>query len=874
MNEPDPGLVDRVFCRALALASARRGRFLALACRDDPALGAAVERLLQAEQASRAAFDAGIAENRRRLAAITGDAAAAGAPTREGQRLGPFRLLQRIGAGGMAVVYLAERDDGAFHQRVAIKLLRHNVDAGDDIARFDAERRILSRLRHPNIARLMDGGTTPDGVPYLVTEYVDGYPITEYCATHRLGVEARLDLFAQVADAVHHAHQALVVHRDLKPSNVLVARDGRVALLDFGIAKLVEPNAADGVQPATRTGVRVMTPEYASPEQRSGDAVTTATDVFQLGALLFELLTGVRPLVAADGAPPRASAAVARNPPGGARPPGSSLTLSRRLRGDIDVILQAALQPDPARRPASAAAFASDLRAHLAHRPISARPEGIGASLWRLARRRPLSAVLSGVAVLLLAGWLASLHWLSLELSRERDLAQSEAARAARAYQLLLDIFGRADPLAQGSAGGRGATVWDALDASAASARATLRDDPGTLADILASLARLQRAAGRLDAARGLLLETVALREREAGPQASTTAVVLAELGSVEAAAGRAEVAAPYLARALAIAGTLPASDAADAISVYLDAGHTAVDAGDAGAASAHFRAAERLLRTSPARDPNALVEVLLGQANASTRLGRAQSALAAAGEAVRMAEALYGPQHARLVGPLSALAGAQRALGRNADAASGLRRALAIAQRHYGADEENVLSLRNNLALVLGAAGDRAGEQAELRLLLQARESRFGDRHPIVADGQQNLGVSLAASGDHAGALAALGTARRIYDATLPAASTKRAFPRLKEAQVQLDIGEPAAAEVMAREAGAILRQALPPGHFAIGIADCLLAEARIARGAVEEGRALATRALPGAMRAPAEQAAYADRCRALTATGSATPG
>jgi serine/threonine protein kinase len=862
VNPPDPARVDRVFARALDQPPRRRPRFLARACGGDLALRAAVERLLQAELDSRAAFEASLAENQRRLAEITGDAGPAGAPSREGQRLGPFRLLRRIGQGGMAVVYLGEREDGAFRQQVAVKLLRRNVDAADDIARFDAERRILSRLRHPNIARLVDGGTTPDGVPYLVTEFIDGLPITDYCRQRGLGVEARLDLFLQVADAVHHAHQALVVHRDLKPSNVMVAGDGRVVLLDFGIAKLVDP-ADDDAAPRTRTGLRVMTPEYAAPEQRAGTGVTTATDVFQLGVLLFELLTGTRPPPGGkDDAPPRASVVA-----------GLAPALARRLRGDLDQVLQCALQPEPARRYASAAAFASDVRNHLRHRPIAARPEGSLATLRRLARRSPWAARALALSALLLVGWLASLHWLSLELSRERDAAQAQSVRAQRAYQLLLDLFRQADPLARDGLGGQGATLWDSLDAATDNVRATLRDEPRTLADVLSSLAGLYRAAERPAQARELLIEALALYQRTAGPTSAPAAVALAELGSVEAAMGRSEPASAYLAQAVRIARDLPPREALDAVSVHLDAGHTAIGAGDALAASRHYQDAESLLRGTSHPDANALVEALFGLANALSQLGEHARAEAPAQESVRLAQQVYGETHSRLAGPLSALAGVQRALGRYGEAASNLRRALVIMERDYGPGHAGVLGVRNNLALALGAAGDRAGEQAELRRLIAAKEAQHGRHHATVADHYQNLGASLGKSGDTDAALEVLAVAQRIYDEQLPPGSPRRAFPRLSRAQVLLDRGEPAPAEVAAREAGDILVRTLPAGHFAIGIADCLRAEARIAQGDAEGGVALAAKALPAVERAPADQAAYLARCRALTAS-SATPG
>ena len=864
-QEPlDPRRVDAVFQRALGQPEQRRPRFLTRACGGDAALRTAVERLLRAERESLNAFDAAIASNRRAFDALSGELGEAPEDSRAGQQLGPFRLVRQIGEGGMAVVYLGERDDGAFVQQVAVKILRRSLDAGDDIARFRSERQILSSLEHPHIARLIDGGSTPDGLPYLVTEFIDGVPITDYCRSQALGVKARIQLFLQVVDAVHHAHRNLVVHRDLKPSNVLVDASGRARLLDFGIAKALRASGADRA-PATRVDLRVMTPEYAAPEQRVGAEITTATDVYQLGVLLFELLTGTRPGGETTDAPSKASTRVARAPLPDTAPPMPKAALVRRLRGDLDVVLQTALQPDPSQRYASAAALAADLRNHLLHRPIAARPEGTLAMCGRLARRSPLATGALTALALLLVAWLASLQMHARELAHERDVAQAQSQRATRAYDLLLGVFQHADPLARGGGGGTQATVWSSLDATAESARINLRDEPATLADLLSTLARLYRASGRAEQSQALLVEALSLHRQTAGPQSAEVAVTLAELGSVAAGLGRREAAAAYLGEAVSIARTLPRAQATEAVAVFLDAGHTAVSDGDAQSAVRHFQYAESLLREAGITDGNDLIETLFGLGNALNQLGQPAQAEAPILDSLGMAERLYGLQHSRLAGPLSALGGVQRALGRHGPAARSLRRAIIIMERDYGPDDIGVLSARNNLALALGAAGDHAGEQAELRRLIAIKTSKHGPDDPGAADNYQNLGASLALAGDHAAALQALDIAQRVYDKTLPDSSPRRAFPRITRARVLLDQQHPAAAEVSAREASAVLVRTLPAGHFAIGIAQCLQAEARAAQGDAAGAAALVTRAWPLVQAAPPEQADHIARCRAV---------
>ncbi|MEO1633392.1 MAG: serine/threonine-protein kinase, partial [Bacteroidota bacterium] len=305
---------------------------------------------------------------------------ALGADPALGSKVGRWRLAERVGRGGMGTVYRAERADGVVEQTAALKLL--DTMRPDVVARFAQERQILARLDHPSIARLLDGGATPEGRPYLVMEFVEGVPITDYAAQQRLSVDARLALFGDVCAAVQHAHQSLVVHRDLKPSNVLVTPEGRVKLLDFGIARLLEPGDDDTL---TRTEQRLLTPEYAAPEQVRGEAITTATDVYALGVLLYELLAGTRPFdlpqkvlhevarVIVEEEPERPSTAVTRADV--LTLAGPAQTLRRRLAGDLDQICLKALRKAPARRYATPDALARDVQRHLDGHPVEARPD-------------------------------------------------------------------------------------------------------------------------------------------------------------------------------------------------------------------------------------------------------------------------------------------------------------------------------------------------------------------------------------------------------------------------------------------------------------------------------------------------------------------
>jgi serine/threonine protein kinase/tetratricopeptide (TPR) repeat protein len=414
--------MDELFHSALALDARARETFLHEACGDDPDLLSNVRRLLVAHDRAGGFIQ---------VPAVS--LPGVGQEPSAGRRIGPYRVVRELGRGGMGAVYLAERADGGFTQRVAIKLIKRGMDTDHVLARFRAERQILASLDHPNIARLLDGGSTHDGLPYLVMEYIDGQPIDAFADARRLTVPDRLQLFLQVCDAVSHAHGQGVIHRDIKPLNILVTPAGTPKLLDFGIAKvLVE--AADEVT-STVTGLRLLTPEYASPEQIEGRHATAASDVYSLGVVLYELLTGRSPyrlqsrapqeVVAAvcTTEPDRPSTAVTRAPDAPVEGPrrrrqdsladhagrcglGSARQLSRLLRGDLDTIVLAALRKEPERRYSSVAAMAEDLRRHLAGRAVLARSEGLGYRAGKFVRRNR-AAVAAGIVSLVAATVLA-----------------------------------------------------------------------------------------------------------------------------------------------------------------------------------------------------------------------------------------------------------------------------------------------------------------------------------------------------------------------------------------------------------------------------------------------------------------------------------
>ena len=408
--------VRSVLEEALERDASERAAYVRTACNEDDELAAEVQRLLEVEAREDRELEppAGLTS----LSDTTVD-------TWAGGRIGAHELIRKLGSGGMGDVFLARRADGAFERRVAIKLLRGDLTSEPAIERFRRERQVLANLEHPGIARLIEGGTTEDGVPYLVIEYVDGVPIDDYLDQQRASVRNRIELFLQVCDAVEHAHRHLVVHRDLKPSNILVNASGDVRLLDFGIAKVLDPEKTSKMPDVTMGAMRFMTPSYASPEQVQGRPITTASDTYSLGVVLFKLLTGGLPYdvettsaasierSVCEQPAERPSTAVGRSATLERRVVGGlgSRHLSRALKGDLDRIVLKALRKEPGGRYASVDHLAADLRRYLQGKPVLARPDSLGYRARKFVRRNR-TGVLTACALVaaLVSGLVVSIH--------------------------------------------------------------------------------------------------------------------------------------------------------------------------------------------------------------------------------------------------------------------------------------------------------------------------------------------------------------------------------------------------------------------------------------------------------------------------------
>lgn len=801
---PDATVVERLFHEALALPPEERAAFLAAHAPDEATRIEVLELLAEdADLAAplRAAPDA--------FAAAAGLVAADDvAPPLTGRTLGPYRILEPIGQGGMGTVYRAVRED--LGNQVALKVIRGAMGDPARLARFRQEQRVLARLEHDHIARLIDVGVAPDETPFLVMEYVQGTPITDWCDERGLDVEARLRLFLDVCDAVAYAHRHAVVHRDIKPSNVLVTTDGRAKLLDFGVAKLLEGDDVDTT--LTATSVRILSPTYAAPEQFGGEAITTATDVYGLGALLYELLAGVPHRAPVTGGGPVAWAASLENdvvPPSvaarrvassnsvhgnelryststtstasGSNDAASASARARRIAGDLDAICLRALEHDPARRYAAVELLRDDVARYLAGQPVDARLPTLGYRAGKFVRRNAVAVATAAAVILLLIVGLVAVTWQARRA--ERALAVSEEL-----VDYLVGLFDSSDPgtmqgrtvtavelLEEGTRRARqldarpevqtrlldamarahlGLGDFDRADSLAALALDREREVSGEghagYADRLYTLARTRRALGQLVEAEALMREALALHRRTLGDLHDRTTVVMIDLAYLlHERRGHDEaeaLAREALDARIAMHGPVSrqAADALDALASMLW-----TSGKDLPRAEQLYREAARVSEQIGGPHDLQLAESLLNLAGMLPVVGKAAEAEAVAWRAIEIRRAVYGDDHPETIHAYNQLASAIQAQGRTAEARGYYHEVLRRYAGLYDGDHPLVAVVTNNLSHTFYAEGalDSAGHY--LRKALDMRMRLFGPMDANVALYQHNLGSLLRAQGD-----------------------------------------------------------------------------------------------------------------------------
>ncbi len=681
-----------------------------------------------------------------------------------GQRIGAFRLLEPLGQGGMANVFLAEREDVDFHQRVAVKLLRRGLYSDLQQQLFRRERQTLAALAHPAIARLIDGGVTGQGVPYLVMDHVDGLPITRYALEHALTVGDRLRLLCDVCRAVDAAHRQLVVHCDLKPSNILVTADGTPRLLDFGIARLLDAAGADegGV---TSPG---LTPGYAAPEQYTGGAVTTATDVHALGVLMQELLLGERP----DQVPPR---------------------MSDALKGDLATIAAKATAIDPADRYASAGDLADDLERYLRHAPIQARAQTPLYRASRFARRhRGGVAVAAVLAVTVLVSLSAAL-WqartaraAAAQTLAQAQLARNEAQRANAVRDLLVQLFENEVPTGPRSALPDTATL---LQRGAERARTDLASTPALQVEMLVVIARIYDQMSRYDDARPLLADAVATARTLPARDRAALGMALSQQGQLAASEKDYPAALALLNEALVVQRGIDPQGLAAALTYHRRAIiHSELDEHEAAIADHVAAITRQQARLSP-RDPR-LIRSYGALGTAYTRAHQTELAVRWQRHALTQTRAAYGNEHPETSRRLSNFGMALMSTGQMAEAEAPLLEAVGIAHRIYRGPHADLAPRVHNLGSVYLALGRMDEAESLLRESISIERAIGRERAPGIGFALAKLSRIHELRGDLAGALTLAKEASAQSDKVLPPTHEQRLDAELRVMRLQLVAG------------------------------------------------------------------------------------
>lgn len=714
-------------------------------CGDDTALRAEVESLLASYERGPLSGDATVldwlgstaSESERESLSVDLDRPEAGT------HLGGYRLLEEIGIGGMSVVYRAERATADFEQTVAVKLLQRRLHADDAERRFRAERQVLASLDHPNVARLLDGGVSEGGRPYLVMEYVDGQPITEYAAANDLGLQARLDLLEQVMDAVQAAHRRLVVHRDLKPSNVLVTEteaSPRVKLLDFGIAKLLD-DSLPVTRPETRTGHHLMTPSYAAPEQVTGGKVTTATDTYQVGILAYELLGGARPFDLNEKSLTEIERLVVETDP---LPPSERATGAEvepaRLRGDLDVIILKALRKEPERRYPSVEALMADLRRYRAGEPVEAQSATLGYRTKKFVQRNATGVVVATAFLIVLA-------ISGTMLVRQRNQAQREAQRAERVSDFLAGLFEASSPYASDD---ESPTARDLLRRGQRRLSA-LEDEPATRAQMLDAMGRAHTGLANYRTADSLLQRALTIRQRLYNPPHEALAAGLTHRAEALHGEGRYAVAESLDREALQMRRRLYDSRHPDvAESMRHLAEQMAVQRkGDR--ADSLYRRALSMQRDVFEDEHPAVATTAHHYAQLLIELGSYSRAEALSREALAIHENELGPSHPTTITTRRDLGTALEWQGDLAVAESLKHRSLQQLGDQLEETHPLLLSAMNDLAILLRKRGAYARAKSLFRTVLDRYQIRYPDGHPRIALVLKNLGQIVLHQGNWA---------------------------------------------------------------------------------------------------------------------------
>ena len=801
--------IQSLFEQMIDTGTGERTARLASACGDDVELRSSVESLLKSDARREDALLHAIGEAAESLLEEHQDRLI-------GTRVGPYRVVSILGHGGMSTVYRAERDDSQYQQTVAIKVLQHSTLHPRLRSRLHSERHILATLDHPSIARLIDSGDLEDGTPYLVMEHVDGESIDSYCDSRTLFVRERLDLFVKVCAAVQYAHRNLVVHRDIKSSNIFVTAEGAPKLLDFGIAKLLAPESLSHTLPVTRLQERILTPENAAPEQVLGRPITTATDIYALGVLLYQLLTGRSPYRLLSYSQLQLERAICMDDP--VRP--SQMVISKlngekdadrsrisdrrglspqrlraRLSGDLDAIVAMAMRKEPDRRYPSVEALADDINRHLLGQPVRARQGDWRYNTVKFLRRHLLAVGVVAAAFLGLALFAGAMFWENHRIELAREATAQERDRAQQVSAFLVDVFSQADPF---NAQGKEPTAKDLLDRGAAKISGNLSLQPEVRAQLLESIGLAYRRQGLSDRAIPLFEQAVAIRRLERPLNNGHVAVALANLARALTDAGNLISAEAYLDQAVTLSESGGDAQAVQTADILVQFGSFAMDA-----------------KSDPARAAQLF------------------------GKALNIYRATIGSQSLQVASTLNGLAGATLWMDDYPLAERYQREALDIFQATVSRNYPDHAVALATLGYILTQREKYAEAEQVLNEALQIERSVFGADNPRIAQIESDLGVLYDREGDTPRAIAATQTALKITRDRRGSKHYMVGYHLDALANLYLKINDLPTAEADARQALAVYAQALPARHLYVASTHQLLGEVLLRRGSLAAAEA-----------------------------------
>jgi serine/threonine protein kinase/tetratricopeptide (TPR) repeat protein len=812
--------IQTLFHEAADLAEPEQRAFLKTACIDDECLMTEVLALLEEDARGASLLDRDLAHVAHQ---VLDEAVPASLPFKE---FGPYRIKEALGEGGMGVVYLAERTD--LGSLVAIKLLRDAWLSPARRERFASEQRTLAQLNHPSIARLYDADTLDDGTPWFVMEYVEGIPIREYCTEHACSIEERLQLFRAVCEAVQYAHQHAVIHRDLKPSNILVKLDGTVRLLDFGIAKQLETLETPAGRDLTMTGLRLMTPAYAAPEQVRGDRVGIQTDVYSLGVILYELLAGQLPFDLSRLTPGEAESLIvgqdAQKPSVVAKQPEANpniSSVSKTAWADLDVLCLTAMHKDTQRRYSSVEAVIRDIDHYLKGEPLEAQPDSIRYRLGKFVRRNRRAVSAAALVFTVVVGLVV---FFTVRLAKARNAALEEAARTQRIQKFMMNLFQGGD---ESVGPGDSMRVVTLLDRGVQEAQ-TLNNDPKVQAELYQTLGTIYDQLGKFDQADSLLHSALDRRKPLFGANSTEVAETLVALGQLRSDQAQYDEAEQFIRQGLEMNKRhLPPTHPRVGKAMY-SLGEVLVNRGKYDQGIEVLNEAVRI-QSAPGGVTADLAESLTELANAQFYAGHLDISNALNLRVVAMDRQLYGERHPNVAEDLINLGAIQTEWGHYSETERYYRQALDIIQGFYGRDHPETASVMTILGRCLNAQG-RFSEAAEmLQQALGIQERVYGPVHPRVASALGELGKVAMQQGKLDEAEADFRRQTDIYREVYKGKHYYIGSALANLGGVYMERKQYASAEKSFREALQIYGETLAPDHLNVAIARIKLARSLI---------------------------------------------